>query len=81
MKQIGYLLYPPQTVFVGGYTVFTLSVRPGKCKNETFPWSVRPTECVSVTFVSLISWRIIDGISQNFANTFICTRQILLIEN
>ena len=21
-------LYPPQTVFVGGYTVFTLSVRP-----------------------------------------------------
>ena len=22
------LLYPPQTVFVGGYTVFTLSDRP-----------------------------------------------------
>ena len=22
------LLYPPQTMFVGGYTVFTLSVRP-----------------------------------------------------
>ena len=25
-----YLLYPPQTVFVGGYTVFTLSVRPNE---------------------------------------------------
>ena len=36
-------LYPPQTVFVGGYTVFTLSVRP----NE------RPSECVSVTFCFL----------------------------
>ena len=23
-----HFLYPPQTVFVGGYTVFTLSVRP-----------------------------------------------------
>ena len=29
-----FFLYPPQTVFVGGYTVFTLSVRP----------SVRPSE-------------------------------------
>ena len=24
-------LYPPQTVFVGGYTVFTLSDRPTNC--------------------------------------------------
>ena len=27
-------LYPPQTVFVGGYTVFTLSVRPNERTNE-----------------------------------------------
>ena len=27
-------LYPPQTVFVGGYTVFTLSVRPSVRTNE-----------------------------------------------
>ena len=24
-------LYPPQTVFVGGYTVFMLSIRPNVC--------------------------------------------------
>ena len=35
-----HLLYPPQTVFVGGYTVFTLSDRTND----------RPTERVSVTF-------------------------------
>ena len=33
-------LYPPQTVFVGGYTVFTLSESP----------SDRPTDRVSETF-------------------------------
>ena len=37
------LLYPPQTVFVGGYTVFTLSVRPNQRTNES----------VSVTFCFL----------------------------
>ena len=37
-------LYPPQTVFVGGYTVFTLSDRL-----SVHP-SVRPTDRVSVTF-------------------------------
>ena len=35
--------YPPQTVFVGGYTVFTLSESP----------SVRPTDRVSETFCFL----------------------------
>ena len=29
-------LYPPQTVFVGGYTVFTLSVRPSVRSSVTF---------------------------------------------
>ena len=29
-----YLLYPPQTVFVEGYTVFTLSVCPNERTNE-----------------------------------------------
>ena len=29
-------LYPPQTVFVGGYTVFTLSVRPSIRPSVTF---------------------------------------------
>ena len=63
------LLYPPQTVFVGGYTVFTLSVLPTVCV------------CVCpLRFVSLITLRTFDGISSNFANTFICTRQILLIK-
>ena len=28
---ISSFLYPPQTVFVGGYTVFTLSVLPTVC--------------------------------------------------
>ena len=28
LEQADLSLYPPQTVFVGGYTVFTLSVRP-----------------------------------------------------
>ena len=40
-------LYPPQTVFVGGYTVFTLSVRPSERTNE------RTNESVSVTFCFL----------------------------
>ena len=40
---IGIFLYPPQTVFVGGYTVFTLSVHP----------SVRPCVRPSVTFCFL----------------------------
>ena len=39
----------------------------------------RPTVCPK-RFVSLITSRIIDGISSNFANTFIYTRQILLIK-
>ena len=38
-----FLLYPPQTVFVGGYTVFMLSESP----------SDRPTDSVSVTFCFL----------------------------
>ena len=29
-------LYPPQTMFVGGYTVFTLSVRPNESVSVTF---------------------------------------------
>ena len=29
-------LYPPQTVFVGGYTVFTLSVHPSVRSSVTF---------------------------------------------
>ena len=37
------LLYPPQTMFVGGYTVFTLSERPTE----------RTSERVSVTFCFL----------------------------
>ena len=41
--------------------------------------SDRPTVCPK-RFVSLITSRIIDGISSNFANTFIYTRQILLIK-
>ena len=48
--QIGefdWLLYPPQTVFVGGYTVFTLSDRPND----------RPTERVSVTFCFLNNFK------------------------
>ena len=36
-------LYPPQTVFVGGYTVFTLSERTNDRTNES----------VSVTFCFL----------------------------
>ena len=39
----------------------------------------RPTVCPK-RFVSLITSRIIDGISSNFANTFIYTGQILLIK-
>ena len=35
-KATSALLYPPQTVFVGGYTVFTLSVRPF-VRNVLFP--------------------------------------------
>ena len=51
-------------MFVGGYTVFTLSERPTE----------RMFDRVSVSDV-------IDGISSNFADTFICTRQIFLIKN
>ena len=40
-------LYPPQTVFVGGYTVFTLSDRTNN----------RPTERVSVTFCFLNNFK------------------------
>ena len=40
-------LYPPQTVFVGGYTVFTLSDRTND----------RPTERVSVTFCFLNNFK------------------------
>ena len=40
-------LYPPQTVFVGGYTVFRLSDRPND----------RPTERVSVTFCFLNNFK------------------------
>ena len=36
--------------------------------------------CVSVTFCFLNTFKNIDGISSNFANTFKCTRQILLIK-
>ena len=39
-----------------------------------------PSVCL-LHFLSLISWKILDRISSNFANTFICTRQILLIKN
>ena len=43
-EKVGFLLkfslYPPQTVFVGGYTVFTLSESP----------TDRPTDRVSETF-------------------------------
>ena len=63
-------LYPPQTVFVGGYTVFTLSVLP----------SVRPS-VHPLRFVFLITLRVMDGISSNLAFTFISTGQILIIKN
>ena len=46
-KNAGRYLYPPQTVFVGGYTVFRLSVRPNERTNE------RTNESVSVTFCFL----------------------------
>ena len=52
---------PSQTVFVGGYTVFTLSVRPER-------------------FVSLISLRVIDGISSNLAYLFIFTVPIFIMK-
>ena len=42
---------PPQTVFVGGYTVFTLSDRPTDRTND------RPTERVSVTFCFLNNFK------------------------
>ena len=63
--RIGCVIIPPQTVFVGGYTVFTLSVRP----------SVRPLH-----FVFLITLRVMDGISSNLAYTFIFTGQIFIIK-
>ena len=44
---ITYLIIPPQTVFVGGYTVFTLSDRTND----------RPTERVSVTFCFLNNFK------------------------
>ena len=43
--------------------------------------SDRPPTVCPKHFASLITSRIIDGISSNFANTFICTRQILLVKN
>ena len=46
-KSTGKLLYPPQTLFVVGYTVFTLSVRP------SVRASVRPCVRPSVTFCFL----------------------------
>ena len=64
-----FLLYPLQTVFAGWYTVFTLSVRP----------SVRPSVRM-LHFVSLISLRVIDGISSNLAYLFISTGPILIIK-
>ena len=60
------LIIPPQTVFVGGYAVFMLSVRP----------SIRP----SVTFCFLNIFRVIDGISSNLPYLFISTGQILIIK-
>ena len=39
------LLYPPQTMFVGGYTVFTLSVRPSVRPSERTNESVSETFC------------------------------------
>ena len=66
------LLNVPQTVFVGGYTVFTLSVNPGLY--------VRPSVHPSQHFVSLISLRVIDGISSNLAYLFISTGPILIIK-
>ena len=52
------MFIPLQTVFLGRYTIFMLSVRV----------SVRPFR-----FVSLISLRVIDGISLNIVYTFIST--------
>ena len=43
VQKVLMLLYSPQTVFVGGYTVFTVSVRPN--------------ESVSVTFCFLNIWK------------------------
>ena len=61
-------LYPPQTLFVVGYTVFTLSVRA----------SVRACVRLSVTFCFFKkTWRVIAGFSSNLANMFIYARQIL----
>ena len=65
-----FFLYPLQTVFVGGYTVFTLSVHP------SVRASVRPKR-----FVFLISLRVMDGISSNLAYTFISTGQIIIIKS
>ena len=54
-------------MFVGGYTVFTLSVRP----------SIRP---FVRNVVSLISLRVIDGVSSNLAYLFMSTGPILIIK-
>ena len=69
---ISLIVIPPQTVFVGGYTVFTLSIRP----------CVRPSvflivHNVFVSLVSLLAHSVIDRISPNVANSFVSTRQIL----
>ena len=45
------LLYPPQTVFVGGYTLFTLSERTNERPTD------RPTEHVSVMFCFLNNFK------------------------
>ena len=58
----GTLLYPPQTLFVGGILF-------SRCP------CVRPS--VRNAFVSLITRRVIAGFSSNLANMFIYARQIL----
>ena len=45
---------------------------------ELFPFVI--LNGVSITFCFLMSWRIIYGISSNFANTFISIWPILLIK-
>ena len=56
-------------MFVGGYTVFTLSVR----------LSVRPS-IRPLRFVFVITLRVMDGISSNLAYTFISIGQTLMIK-
>ena len=79
-------------MFVGGYTVFMLSVRPSvrliPPANCVCGWVycfhvVRPSVRPSVRplrFVSLISLRVMDGISSNLAYLLISTGPILIIK-